>query len=346
MWIIAGLAVIMGLVLVLPFSSKKVEKELEVFLFIMGVLAVSISKLWSLSLVKEALVEPLKITAAVFIAGLLFRLIRPKVGKWATDIAQRLGYSVLFFIIVVGLGLLSSVITAIIAALVLSEIISALRLPRKLEVRIVVIACFSIGLGAALTPLGEPLATIAVSKLKGDPYHADFFFLLRLLGLWLIPMILVLGILPAFLKNTGVVKEGFLTEDDRPELLRHVAFRAFRVYVFVLALVFLGTGFMPVVDKYLVHVPSGGLYWINIISAILDNATLTAAEISPAMPIETIKDALFGLLIAGGMLIPGNIPNIICASKLSIKSKEWAVFGVPLGLIIMTAFFIILLLLG
>ena len=53
------------------------------------------------------------------------------------------------------------------------------------------------------------------------------------------------------------------------------------------------------------------------------------------MPIDTIKDALMGLLIAGGMLIPGNIPNIICASKLSIKSKEWAVFGVPLGMVIM-----------
>jgi predicted cation transporter len=76
----------------------------------------------------------------------------------------------------------------------------------------------------------------------------------------------------------------------------------------------------------------------------LDNATLTAAEISPLMPEETIKDALAGLLIAGGMLIPGNIPNIICANKLSIKSREWAVFGVPLGMVIMVGFFIFLLL--
>jgi predicted cation transporter len=62
------------------------------------------------------------------------------------------------------------------------------------------------------------------------------------------------------------------------------------------------------------------------------------------MPIDTIKDALMGLLIAGGMLIPGNIPNIICASKLSIKSKEWAVFGLPLGMVIMLGCFILLLL--
>jgi predicted cation transporter len=50
-----------------------------------------------------------------------------------------------------------------------------------------------------------------------------------------------------------------------------------------------------------------------------------------------------GLLIAGGMLIPGNIPNIICAKKLSIKSREWARFGVPLGLAMMAGFFIILI---
>jgi predicted cation transporter len=333
----------MGLVLVLPFSCKKIEKELEAFLFAMGILAVSISKLWSWHLVKDALIEPIKITIAVFVAGLLFRLIRPKVGKWAHTVSRRLGYDVLFFIIVVGLGLLSSVITAIIAALVLSEVISALRLPRALEVKIVIIACFSIGLGAVLTPLGEPLSTIAVSKLKGEPYHAGFFFLLKLLGMWVIPVILGLGILPAFLKNKGEGKGDTLTE-DRPEQLGDVVIRALKVYIFVLALVFLGTGFTPVVDKYLVHVPAGALYWVNIVSAILDNATLTAAEITPFMSEQTIKYVLAGLLISGGMLIPGNIPNIICAGKLSIKSREWAAFGVPLGMVIMTGFFIILLL--
>ena len=338
-----GLATIMGLVLVLPFSVKKVEEELEAFLFIMGILAVSISKLWSWHLVKEALVEPIKITLAVLVAGLLFRFVRPKLGKWTSVLAQRLGYSTLFFIIVVGLGLLSSVITAIIAALVLSEVISALRLSRTLEVKIVIIARFSIGLGAALTPLGEPLSTIAVSKLKGEPYHADFFFLLRMLGMWVIPVILALGILPAFLKTKTDEKGNTLTE-DRPEQLQDVIIRALKVYLFVLALVFLGTGFMPIVDKYLVNVPASALYWVNIVSAILDNATLTAAEITPAMSAYTIKCALAGLLIAGGMLIPGNIPNIICAGKLSIKSKEWAAFGVPLGMVIMIGFFIVLIL--
>ncbi len=68
-----------------------------------------------------------------------------------------------------------------------------------------------------------------------------------------------------------------------------MAIRALKVYLFVLALVFLGTGFMPVVDKYLVHVPAAALYWVNIVSAILDNATLTAAEITPAMSVADDK---------------------------------------------------------
>ncbi|MCX7766336.1 MAG: DUF1646 domain-containing protein, partial [Candidatus Sumerlaeia bacterium] len=72
----------------------------------------------------------------------------------------------------------------------------------------------------------------------------------------------------------------------------------------------------------------------------LDNATLTAAEIAPCLTIEQIKAALMGLLVAGGMLIPGNIPNIITASKLKITSKEWARIGVPLGLAAMLGYFI------
>ena len=219
-WVTGGLVTIIGLVLALPFLSRKVEKQLEAFLFIMGVLSVTISGLWSWHLVGKALVEPIKITLAVLIAGLVFRFVRSKVGKWASAFAERFGFGALFFIIVVGLGLLSSVITAIIAALVLAEVISALRLPRTLEVRLVVIACFSIGLGAVLTPIGEPLSTIAVGKLSGEPYHAGFFFLLKLLGKWMIPLVLGLGLLSAFLPNKHEGKGSTLTEDSpkKPEI--------------------------------------------------------------------------------------------------------------------------------
>ena len=86
----------------------------------MGVISVSISRLWSCHLVKEALVEPIKITLAVLLAGLLFKLLRSKIGNGVNIVVNRFGYGTLFFIVVVGLGLLSSVITAIIAVVLLS----------------------------------------------------------------------------------------------------------------------------------------------------------------------------------------------------------------------------------
>jgi predicted cation transporter len=342
MWLIAGLMLIMGLVLVLPFLVKRVEEELEAFLLIMGVLSVTISGLWSWHLLREAVIEPLKITIAVLVAGFLFRLLRPKIKKLTISALDRIGFPAFIFLLVVCLGLLSSAITAIIAALVLVEIVSALNLPRYCEIRMVVIACFSIGLGAALTPIGEPLATIAIAKLKGEPYNADFFFLLKMLGVWIVPAIVALGVLAIFCAKKSM--EGGSLTQDKSETIVDVLLRTLKVYIFVFALVLLGTGFTPVVDRYLVKVPAMALYWINSVSAILDNATLTAAEISPNMTAAKIQCLLLGLLIAGGMLIPGNIPNIICANKLKIKSKEWARFGIPVGLVLMSAVFIIIIL--
>ncbi len=338
-----GLLTVLALVLILPFSVRTVEEELELFLLIMGVAAVSISGGWSAKLIAEALHEPLLISIAVLLAGLLFRSLRQRLRRWVQNGVKHLGYRVVALLLVTGLGLLSSVITAIIAALVLAEAITVLRLPRKVEVQLVVLACFSIGLGAALTPVGEPLSTIAIARLRGEPHHADFFFLLRLLGPWVLPLVLGLGVWAALLKGSD--KEGAKgLSEDKSETLTDIVIRAAKVYGFVVALVLLGHGFGPLVDRYLVGVSPYALYWINMISAILDNATLTAAEISPRMDALTIRDLLLGLLISGGMLIPGNIPNIICAGKLGIRSKEWAVFGAPVGLALMTLVFGLLLL--
>ncbi len=123
------------------------------------------------------------------------------------------------------------------------------------------------------------MATIAVGKLAGEPYHAGFFFLLKLLGKWVIPLVLGLGLLAALLPNKREIAGPGL-EEEKPELMQGIVIRALKVYLFVLALVFLGTGFTPVVDKYLATASPYALYWINIVSAILANATLPAAEIT------------------------------------------------------------------
>jgi len=87
----------------------------------------------------------------------------------------------------------------------------------------------------------------------------------------------------------------------------------------------------------LLKLPPQILFWVNMTSAILDNATLAAAEIGPSLSTAQIKSALLSLLISGGMLIPGNIPNIIAAHALRIKSSEWASLDCPLGLVMMIA---------
>ena len=93
---------------------------------------------------------------------------------------------------------------------------------------------------------------------------------------------------------------------------------------------------------YFAKISPGILYWFNTISAILDNATLTAIEIGPAMSLPQITGIIMGLSIAGGMLIPGNIPNIVAAGRLKISMKEWAVIGLPIGLVMMAIYFVIL----
>lgn len=339
-----GLGVVLLVVLVVPFAVKRAEHNLELFLFLMGVVAVTISALWSVHLLEEALVEPIKITLAVLLAGLAFHYLKGQIRAGVHGIMRRVPFRPFVFSLVVVLGLLSSALTAIIAALILVEVVSAMDLSRKRAVKLVVLACFSIGMGAALTPIGEPLSTIAISKLAGEPYNATFFFLAGLLGKFIVPGIIAAGVLAVLLLGREEKAATTVSAAQKHERLSHVAVRAGKVYLFVVALILLGAGFKPLVDLYFVHIPAAGLYWANSASAILDNATLAAAEISPEMNRAQLTGALISLLIAGAALIPGNIPNIISAGKLKISMKEWASVGVPLALAAMALFFPLVLL--
>ncbi len=343
MFAMIALFAILALVLFLPFAVKVVEGNLEVFLFVMGALAVTVSSQWALPLVEEALVEPLKITAAVLVAGLLFKFLRPAARRLVGAAISRLGIKFFSFAVVVILGLVSSVITAIIAALLLVEVIDCMKLDRKDEIKLVVIACFAIGMGAVLTPLGEPLATIVIAKLKGEPYHASFWFLFTEFWEFVIPGVLAFGALAAIMVRKGPEDAGL--REDKEEGIKDILLRTAKTYLFVMALVFLGTGFKPIIDAYISKLPPSGLYWLNSISAILDNATLAAAEVGPSMSAVQLDYALLGLILAGGMLIPGNIPNIISAGKLKIKSREWMAIGLPVGAAAMVLYFVILLVL-
>jgi predicted cation transporter len=341
------LVLIFLIILLLPMLVKRVEHNLELFLLVVGSVTLLFShllgpeRLISARFVEAALLEPVKLTIATLVFGLVFRAVRDPLKKMTMRIEARLGPRLFAFLLIFLLGVVSSVITAIIAALVLCEIVSAINLDKKYETRLVIFACFSIGMGAALTPIGEPLSTIAVAKLRGGALDGDFFMLLRTLGAYIVPGLLLVSLAGGFFRGTQVSRSESLTEDSE-ESFAEISLRAFKVYVFVMALVLLGTGFKPMIDMYISKMPAPVLYWVNITSAILDNATLAAAELGPVMSVAQVKGIIMGIIISGGMLIPGNIPNIIAANKLKISSREWATVGAPFGFVLMAVSFAVL----
>jgi predicted cation transporter len=348
--IVLGLCFIALLVLVLPFAFKKVEENLEPFFLVMGLAAMTVSGLWHKDVVLAALKSPvvigrlpIGIFQVVLVVGLLVHFYNEAFTRVVLKIAHHLGPYRFVFVLIFVLGLLSSVISVIVTASLLAEIAASLPMHRQDRVRLIIVTCFAVGLGACLTPLGEPLSTILVAKLAGAPYHAGFFFPMKHFGVYLIPGVLVVALFGSFFIGSKIrlKTEGHVHE--YPETVGAVILRALKVYVFVASLVLLGEGFRPLIVWYLAGVPGPALYWLNSLSAVLDNATLTAVEIGPAMALSQIIDIVLGLSVAGGMLIPGNIPNIVAAGRLKIRMKDWAKVGIPMGLVMMAVYFVILL---
>ena len=335
---ILGLSLLLFAVLLGPVLVKPIEHNIEIFFLAAGAFASALTGQWGRSLLYTALTEPIALTIAVLIFGVVARVLRPSLDRGVSRLVKVVSPRWIYFGLIVVLGLLSSVITAVIAALVLVEAIALLKLDRRSEIAAVVLACFSIGLGAALTPVGEPLGTIAIAALR-----TDFWYLARLLGPLVVAGILIVGTISLFLP----AKHGHsLKADAHTEGWDEIVLRAAKVYIFVMGLVGLSWGLRPLVDEYITRMPQWGLFWINSVSAIVDNATLTAAEIGPSLAPAQQRAVLMGLLISGGMLIPGNIPNIVAAGRLSISSREWARVGMVAGLPLMILCFAVMQFLG
>ncbi len=329
-----GLGLILLAVLVGPICVRPVERNIELFFLSAGVLTAIITGRFGWTLIHAAASEPIALTIAVLVFGAAARLLRPAFDRTLQRLRDTVSARWIYFSLIVLLGLLSSVITAVISALLLVEAIALLKLDRPSETAAVVLACFAIGLGAALTPVGEPLGTIAIAALS-----ADFWYLMRLLGPLVICGIAIVAALSLFISPyQGASLYAARSEDGWKEIV----LRALRVYAFCAGLVALSWGMRPLVDTYISRMPHAALFWLNSISAVVDNATLTAAEIGPALNHSQQRAVLMGLLISGGMLIPGNIPNIVAASRLGISSREWARIGLLTGLPLMALCFAVL----
>jgi len=326
--------IILILLLVGPLAFHFIETNIEAYVFIIGVVATLIGSGFTRHLVAKAGEEPILITLAVVIAGILFGFTRERLDRAFEHLRRRLSRPVLAGLATLVLAVLSSAITAIVAALVLVEIVGLLHVHDRPRERLVVTACFAIGLGAALTPIGEPLSALAAAALK-----LPFMGLFELLAPWVLPGVVVASLL------AGLFARGDY-EEERIELqVRETPLAAIvqglRVYVFVAGLVLVSNAYSAIAARIVDSLSSDALFWINTASAALDNATLVALEVHN-MTLPRAREAIIALLVSGGMLIPGNMPNIVSAGALKIGSATWARIGIPIGLVGLGIYFAVL----
>jgi predicted cation transporter len=333
---ILALTLVLLAMLIGPVVVRPVERNIELFFLSLGVLATVLTGRFGWPMLRAAATEPIALTSAVLVFGVLGKLARAFFDESIQRMRAALPARLLYPLLIGALGLLSTLITAVVAALLLVEAIVLLKLDREDEIVIVVLSCFAIGLGSGLTPTGGPLAAIAISALA-----VDFWYLVRLLWPFVLAGILTLSILGMFV---APVPEKSLHPSRLQDRWKDILLRGIRVYAFVAALVGISWGLRPLVTAYIDRVPQELLFWLNSISAVVDNAALTAAEMSPALGHAQQRAALMGLLISGGMLIPGNIPNIVAANRLGISSREWARVGLVIGFPLMVLCFCALLL--
>ncbi len=316
--------IILTLLLFGPLAVHLIERNIEGYILALGILATLIGTGFERQLVIKAAEEPVLITIAVIGAGILFSFTRESLDRLFERLRRRTSRAMLAGISIFLLALLSSVITAIVAALVLVEMIRLLRLDGPSRIRVTVAACFAIGLGASLTRIGEPLSTLAASAL-----NLGFMGLFELLAPWVLPGVAAASAL------AGYFARGQYAETAEPVLEAESwlssLVQGIKVYVFVAGLVLVSHAYAPVAARFVDAVSNDALFWINMVSAALDNATLVALEVHH-MSLPRAREAIIALLVSGGMLIPGNIPNIVSASALKIGSTAWARLGIPIGL--------------
>ncbi|MVT13117.1 MAG: DUF1646 domain-containing protein [Euryarchaeota archaeon] len=342
------LLAILILILIMPVVSSKIEKNLEIFFLVMGVIASIISGSLNYNLFLEALESPvfihglpIGIFQVVLIAGLIFTKYMGNLESAIKKIEGKIGIPLLFSLFIFLLSIGSSVISAIVSSVIISEISRVFPVERKIKNTSLVLAAFSIGLGASLTPLGEPLSTILVLKLSGPPYRADFFFPMRLLFVYIFPLIILLAFISYYIMKKEKILSNEGNDFKRPTYMESIL-RAVKIYIFVFSLTLLGSSFTLIVENYIIGISPQLMYFFGLTSAFLDNATLTAAIITPSMSLLQIKSFLISLLISGGLLIPGNVPNIVIAYTHKISFKEWAKIAIPIGIPIFIIMFIII----
>ncbi|HAM42786.1 MAG TPA: cation transporter [Elusimicrobia bacterium] len=340
-WINALLGIVVANLLVWPLTSRWVESHLEIFLLMIGAAAVTISGGWSVDFIYETLQYPVNVAFIVLVVSVIFNNYSRYIFRVLFAFFRKLEPQYSFALLVFLLGITSSLVSVTVAALVLAEVLKVVNLERSSTVRITVFACYAIGLGAVLTPLAEPLGLIINNALTGAPHFADFFFLMRHFFVWIAPAILLLSAAAGYsARHAGTTMQMHIREDK--ETYGSMLRRTWHIYMFVAALNLISAGLRPLAQSTITHLGGKVLFLANAVSVIIDNATLAAIEIVPTISMNDLIYMVIGLAAFGSMLVQGNLPNIVAAEKLGIKSREWASIAVPTGFVLMGGYFIVL----
>ncbi len=237
-----GLIPIIIAVLLGPLLVKKIEHNLEAFLFLMGACAIVISRSWHIGLVEDAVWEPIVIGMMLFVlvAGLVVHYYRSQFLHWINEnLVDGIAIKVIFLEIVIVLGLSAAIVTPILPFFVLVEVVNHLPIPRKTRASLTLLASISIIFGAALALAAEPYATIAAVKMQGTLPSANFLPEMQIL---FIPCIVLLGLISMFF---GGEKVGVLDaqNSDAPPAFKSGAILSARMCMFVGALLLVGVAF-------------------------------------------------------------------------------------------------------
>lgn len=335
------LSIIVINLLVWPLLSKWVENHLEVFLLLVGIAAVTVTGGWSKNFIYQTFNAPVNVAFIVLVVSVIFSHYSRYIFRVLFILFRYLEPQYSFAVLVFLLGLTSSVFSVTVAALVLAEVLQVVNLERDQTIKVTVYACYAIGLGAVLLPLAEPAGLVIYNELANGPHKADFFFMLRHFLGWIAPAIGLLAFAAGYtVRNANTQIQLHIREDkeDYKSMLR----RTWHIYLFVAALHLISTGLRPFAQHTIAHLSGKVLFWANSASVIIDNATLAAIEVTPSVTIDNLMYMVLGLVAFGSMLVQGNLPNIVAAEKLSIKSREWAKVAVPVGLVLTGGYFIAL----
>jgi predicted cation transporter len=239
-----GLIPIFVAVLLGPLLVKKIEQNIEAFLFLMGVCAVAISRSWHISLVEEAAGEPIivGIVLSVLLSGLIAHYLGPHFLRGINDTLQDgITMKVIFLEMIVVLGLSAIIITPILPFFLLVEVANHLPLTRRVRANLTVLASFSIFLGALLALVETPHSAIAIAKMQGALPPANVLPL-ELQSLYIMLFILALGLIGTFFTGEWVITMETRTKEGGAAL-RNMAVWSARVCMFVGALLLIGVAF-------------------------------------------------------------------------------------------------------